>query len=59
MFPTRYFNPRYWATRYFPKVGVNIVIAVPITALEGAYEPSTTLTGTYTTTLALTGTVDL
>lgn len=21
MFPARYFNPRYWASRYFPKVG--------------------------------------
>lgn len=21
MFPTRFFNPRYWATRYWPKTG--------------------------------------
>lgn len=26
MFPARFFNPRYWAERYFPKTGASPVV---------------------------------
>ncbi len=27
MFPSRYFNPRYWAAKYWPKIGGAEVVA--------------------------------
>ena len=29
MFPLRYFNPRYWASRYWPKVGGIPIVITP------------------------------
>ena len=29
MFPARYFSPRYWAARFWPKVGSDIPVLTP------------------------------
>lgn len=68
MFAARYFNPRYWAARFFPKVGEDIVAGAEcvvaltsalsdaaITRTAALSDAAVTVTGALSDTLTLTG----
>lgn len=48
MFPSRWFNLRYWATRYFPKLGLGTITIVVRPAPAGRRYTPRAETRTYT-----------
>lgn len=70
MFAARYFNPRYWAARFFPKVGEDLVAGAEcvlalttslsdaaITRTAALSDAAVTVTSAISDTLTLTGTI--
>ena len=55
MFPAGFFTPRYWATRYWPKVGATSTTAPRLFAVQSSSATRLTAYGQRLVTFAVTG----